>query len=427
MNSLIKEVETSKELKNLWQLPEGWTWKRLDNICKINPRKSKIIRHPDASTSFLPMSGVDEVEGVISQLEIRPYKDVDRGFTYFEEGDILFGKITPCMENGKCAIARYLIDKIGFGSTEFHVLRPQSDVTAEWIHKFLRRLSFRLEAKKYFRGAVGQQRVPAAFLESFVIPVPPSIQIEHYILGRIQEFLTEVQESRKLIEQMSCDIVQVMTATLGKVILDLDQRYPNSPTIGKLLSKNILHLTGGGTPSRNNEKYWIGLVPWVSPKDMKHWYINDSQEHISSIALQETVVKLIPKGSVLTVVRGMILAHTLPVGVTKAEVTINQDIKALIPDDSLIPEYLGYVLRARAPSILRQVEMAAHGTRKLKTDTLMQVVVPCISKNEQRKIVEYLNSVQLDVNEMQKLIKQDAKMIDQLEQSILEQAFKGKL
>jgi type I restriction enzyme S subunit len=160
---------------------------------------------------------------------------------------------------------------------------------------------------------------------------------------------------------------------------------------------------------------------------MKSWYIDDAQDHISSVALEETAAKLVPEGSALVVVRGMILAHTFPVSVTTKEVTINQDMKALSPADDLLPEYLAYILCARASSILREVEIAAHGTRRLKTNTLMQVVVPDIPKASQQRTVAYLDSIRSAVNDMQRILEQDAKLLDQLEQSILQRAFRGEL
>lgn len=422
----LREIEPA-EVTDLWKLPDSWEWQRLGRVCQINPRRPQLDRKPELLTSFLPMSGVDDKEGVIAKLEVRPYQEVARGFTYFEECDVLFAKITPSMENGKCAIARGLIDGIGFGSTEFHVLRPGFSVTAEWIHKVVRRLSFRLEAKRTFRGAVGQQRVPSDFIESYLIPVPPTLDVQHRIVARIEALLAEVRESRNLLEQTRRDAEQIMEAALGEVIQKLDEQYPDSPTISELISSRQIKIDGGGTPSRSNESYWTGLIPWVSPKDMKRWYIEDAQEHISHTALQETAVKLIPEGSVLTVVRGMILAHTWPVGITQTKVTINQDMKALLPSGNFLPEYLGYILRARASSVLQQVETAAHGTRRLKTDTLMRVIVPALSKSDQVRVVEYFNSIQHEVDEILKLLDQDANLLDLLEQSILERAFRGEL
>jgi restriction endonuclease S subunit len=160
---------------------------------------------------------------------------------------------------------------------------------------------------------------------------------------------------------------------------------------------------------------------------MKRWYINDTQDHISSNALEESAVTLIQKMSVLLVVRGMILAHSLPIGLTMNEVTVNQDMKALTPASNLSAEYLGYIIRARSQSILQKVEIAAHGTRRLKTETLLDVRVPELPMNSQRRIVEYLNTVELDVEKMHRILRKDSDLLDQIEQSILDRAFRGEL
>ena len=119
------------------------------------------------------MPAVNERNGAITRPEVKPYQAVRKGYTYFEEGDVLFAKITPCMQNGKHAIARDLLDGIGFGSTEFHVLRPGERVTAEWVHFYLRQARVLEEATAHFEGSVGQQRVPADFLRRLQIPLPP--------------------------------------------------------------------------------------------------------------------------------------------------------------------------------------------------------------------------------------------------------------
>lgn len=155
-------------------LPAGWRWVKLGEVCELNPtRPSNLGRDDAAPTTFVPMTAVDDLTGTVANPEQRPFSAVKRGYTYFAEGDVLFAKITPCMQNGKHAIVRGLLDSIGFGSTEFHVIRPGTTVSAEWIHFYVRQPSVLGAATAYFTGAVGQQRVPAAFLSNLQIPLPP--------------------------------------------------------------------------------------------------------------------------------------------------------------------------------------------------------------------------------------------------------------
>ena len=126
----------------------------------------------DKSVSFLPMDAIDEVTGSISYLLSKPSEEARKGYTYFQNGDILFAKITPCMQNGKCCIARELHNGYGFGSTEFVVIRPNKDIYRKWIFYFLRTSEFRKYAEDHFSGSAGQQRVPIDIIENALIPVP---------------------------------------------------------------------------------------------------------------------------------------------------------------------------------------------------------------------------------------------------------------
>ena len=100
------------------EMPSGWRRVKLGDVCEVNPpRNGGLKRALDAPTSFVPMAAVDERLGNILGPGTRPFAEVQKGYTYFQEGDVLFAKITPCMQNGKHAIARDLIDGVGFGTT----------------------------------------------------------------------------------------------------------------------------------------------------------------------------------------------------------------------------------------------------------------------------------------------------------------------
>jgi len=159
----------------------------LSQACFINPKKSELrLPSKDLPVSFVPMAAVDEQFGCIVDSEARPLGEVQKGFTYFREGDVLLAKITPCMENGKAAIARGLVNGIGFGSTEFHVLRPKEGVLPEWVYYFVRSSTFRAEAATRMTGSAGQQRVPVSFLEEKTIPIP-SVEEQHRIIRLLQQ------------------------------------------------------------------------------------------------------------------------------------------------------------------------------------------------------------------------------------------------
>ena len=147
--------------------------KRLGDCCVINPKRSKVTISDSDPVSFVPMPSVSE-EGYLQDVSDSEYDSVKKGFTYFENGDVLFAKITPCMENGKGAIAHDLTNGIGMGSTEFHVLRPiDGKSNSYWLFTLTKLPEFREKAAHNMSGTGGQQRVRADFLENFMIGLPP--------------------------------------------------------------------------------------------------------------------------------------------------------------------------------------------------------------------------------------------------------------
>jgi hypothetical protein len=154
-------------------LPPGWRWARLGDEGKVNPeRPATLGRSDEDATTFVPMASVDGEAGRIGTTEVRPFGRVKRGYVYYKDGDVLFAKITPCMQNGKHFVAANSIGGFGFASTEFHVVRPGPKVTADWVHTYLRLPRVLRDAEASFVGAVGQQRVPDDFLKQLDIPVP---------------------------------------------------------------------------------------------------------------------------------------------------------------------------------------------------------------------------------------------------------------
>lgn len=179
---------------------KSWEEKALGEICELNPKKSEIKdKKDDLLVSFVPMSAVDESLQKIISFQEKHLSDVKNGYTYFQNGDVLFAKITPCMENGKVAIAKDLKNGIGFGTTEFHVLRARELVLPEWIYYIIRQSFFRDAAKQKMTGSAGQKRVPVQFLRSYKIPLPPLAEQKKIVahLDSLSEKINKLQEYQK--------------------------------------------------------------------------------------------------------------------------------------------------------------------------------------------------------------------------------------
>jgi len=171
-------------------LPPGWAAALLRDVAQFNPRHPKGV--DDAMpVSFVPMAAVSESSPDFKSLEDRPLGTVRQGFTHFAEGDVLFAKITPCMENGKGAVATGLRNGLGCGTTELIVLRAFAGIDPNYIYRFLALPSVRAEAKEHFTGAAGQARVPTAFIEALEIPLAPLAE-QRRIVARLEQLLGKV-------------------------------------------------------------------------------------------------------------------------------------------------------------------------------------------------------------------------------------------
>ncbi|MFU1476997.1 hypothetical protein ACM25N_04550 [Roseovarius sp. C7] len=140
-------------------------------ICTFNPKHAPETER-EQQVSFVPMPAVSDKRGAIETPQDQLLSEIWKGYTHFQNGDVIFAKITPCMENGKSAIASDLTNGLACGSTEFHVLRPEGGVLPDYIWRFVRQVNFRKDAEAQMTGAVGQRRVPKTYLEQHPIPLP---------------------------------------------------------------------------------------------------------------------------------------------------------------------------------------------------------------------------------------------------------------
>ena len=244
----MKRYQTYKDSGIEWigEVPEGWEVKRLKYITRINPSKenSKLLKDSDELAVFLPMEKVNE-DGTFTTDLRRPINELWSGFTYFEERDTIVAKITPCFENGKGAYLINLGSSVGFGSTEFHVLREITNASiSKYLYYITRFDPFRKMGESLMIGVAGQKRVPSTFIENFLIGTPPVLEqqlIATYLDRKTTQIDNLISKKQKLIELL---------------------KEERSAIINQAVTKGL----NPDAPMKDSGIEWIGEVP-------EHWEV----------------------------------------------------------------------------------------------------------------------------------------------------------
>lgn len=325
-------------------LPETWVQARLTEICELNPRLLAEDRpRDDTAITFVPMSAVNEHSGIINKSETRKFVEVAKGYTSFRERDVLFAKVTPCMENGKAAIARNLENGLGFGSTEFHVLRPTEAVLPEYVFSFIRQKAFRDRAASAFVGTGGLQRVPPDFLSRVKIPLPTLPEQQ-----RIVDVLQQVEAIEKLRGEFDELLVRVKRQLFVEMFGDPNPKFNSRWPVVKL--GKFVTVATGGTPSREQTDSYGSAHAWVKSTDLKDGLIDTTEERVSELGIQRSNAKLYPKQTVMLAMygQGQTRGRT---GKLLIEAACNQACAALLPSEELLPNYLWIWLQLSYESV----------------------------------------------------------------------------
>ncbi|EPT8896908.1 restriction endonuclease subunit S [Cronobacter dublinensis] len=346
-------------------------------------------------------------------------RDVMRGFseTYYSgeydeqfivnNNDILIGM------DGDFNIAKWVGGEALLNQRVCKITPVPSIVDADYLYYFLP-----LKLKEIWdeTAFVTVKHLSVKKINDIEIPLPKlSIQKEISAMLRASDSLRN--QSKKMESELNALARAVFLEMFGDPVCNT-KRWPT-----KTLSQ-VVSISSGGTPSKSNDSYWQGDFPWVSPKDMKIDYLSDAKDHISDLVFEETNIKKIPEGTILVVVRGMILAHSIPLAMNLCDIAINQDIKALtVCNDGIETEFLFHCLKNLKDHILSKVSTAAHGTKRLDTPDLLglEIIIPPLDL--QYKYVEIMRKNA----RMLECYKQSSLTNKQLFDSLMQRAFSGKL
>lgn len=430
-------------------IPASWKWQRgcevFDVIRGVSYKKNDASDSPvDGSFPVLRANNIGN--GINFHGLVHVPRDNIRVEQFVRRGDILIAMSSGSKKLvGKAA--PIVSDFVGSFGAFCGIIRNKSTIPDEVLARYFQSPQYTSWVTAAGRG-IGINNLGRGDLDSLPVPTPPLAE-QKRIVAKVDELMAlcdqlEAQQQ----ERESChaaiahaslarfadiptpanlsflfhDSYDISPADLRKTILTLAvqgklvPRDPSEapadvsfPTLaaasiesdGDLYPQHWMRVPlgsigewyGGGTPSKSRPEFWVGDVPWVSPKDMKVIQISDAQDHISNAAVENSSVKMIPRGSLLMVVRGMILARAFPVAITTREVTINQDMKALSPFAPDTKEFILLVLRALEADVLAAIEHSSHGTCKLRTETLQSFVIPFPPLAEQRRIISKLNQL----------------------------------
>lgn len=451
-------------------LPQGWVPCTLADIAAVNP---KTVADESLIAGFVPMSHAPTSYHGELLFDEKLWGEIKKSYTNFQDGDVIFAKVTPCFENGKAAIVDDLPNGIGAGSSEFYVLRPHcSDISQKLLFALIKTHAFMQEGATNMTGAVGLRRVPKSFVETFPIALPPAAE-QKEIADRLDKLLAQVEATQARLARIP-DIIKrfrqsVLAAavsgklteewrqknhTLNKISLtEIDSYWAlqhlkigkKRPTLNitKTFSLNetpvseipaswvnthigyVFDVYVGATPSRSVEDYWNGDVPWVSSSEVAFCRIDSTKEKITTLGLSKTSTNIHPPGTVMLAMIGQ--------GKTRGQVAIldidachNQNTAALrVPDGFAISEYLYFYLTNRYEET-RKIG-GGNNQQALNKGFVQSMEFSLPPYDEQQEIVRRVEQLFAYADKIEQQANAAKERVDNLTQAILAKAFRGEL
>jgi type I restriction enzyme S subunit len=471
------------------ELPTGWYAGRLGEVAIVNPPGATATANDNALVSFLPMAAVSELTGQIDLSIKRRFREVKKGFTRFKNGDVLFAKITPSMENGKIAVARDLEGGVGCGTTEFHVIRPEHGIEADYLRYFFVQSAYRNEARRNMQGAVGQQRVPPDFMRDSLIPVAPSPE-QKRIVSKIDELFSRVDDGehalqgvRALVERYRQSVIRA--AITGELTRDWREKNKSKLESRQALLTRVLKarrevwekaewekiktntITRASHDWKN--KYDAGVAPSVGIAELPETWAHASLEQatradrpiaygvlqpgpdlpggvpcirVCDIAdggvdlsqikkIDPAIAAEFPRtrlsgGEVLLTLVGTI-GRTAVVPQELAEANVARAVGVLVPNEGVTAAWLEMYLRYEKTRQLLVRSSREVARKTLNLEQLREVALPVPSVLEQREAISRLEQYLSKIAAVEQTLTQQLRTSTVLRQATLKAAFAGQL
>ena len=405
-------------------LPKSWKVAFLADpgIAVLNPKKSEVKNVSDETdVTFVPMSAVDDLSGKIEGAESRKLGMVRKGYTFFTEGDVIFAKITPCMENGKCAVAHGLLNGIGFGSTEFHVVRAGPASQPEWLHLILRSQQVRNRAESAMHGAAGQQRVPIGFLEQLQIPIPP-LSEQRRLVARIKGLTNRLEEALQARKAAVADAARLRQSLwdgmFAKVSEDLWQPIGTHAKIQGGYAFKSEWFSDSGIRLVRNQNVYHGTLDWSDAV-----YIPPTRR--SEFSNYEMNV-----GDVVISMDRPLISTGLKAARIRAEdlpCLLLQRVGRFQFKPGLLPDYLFHFLSSQAFMMHIEGDGRSSAVPHISPKQIEGIRIPLPEPAKQRHIVARLDALAAKHAELRRLQNETDAELAAFTPALLAKAFRGEL
>lgn len=355
--------------------------KAISEVVDVNPRiPTALARELKREVDFVPMAQLSE-QGYVTPNGSRKLGDVLKGYTYFENGDVIIAKITPCMENGKAAFVDNLPHQIGFGSTEFHVLRPGDSVDGRYLFHMVWSSDFRNEAVGNMTGSAGQKRVPKAFFDRFAIPLPPLSE---------QKRIADILDKADAIRRKQQWAVTIFDELLKSYFVQMFGNPVQNPMGWKAERLgDIATLDRGKSRHRPRDAKFLygGSYPLVQTGDItnSNGFIRDYSQTYSEEGLAQS--KLWPAGTLCIT----IAANIGKTAVLTFDACFPDSVVGLIAGEKLTIEYVRHWFVAMEKATDAAATQVAQKNINLEYLRNLSIQVPPITK--QKKFSNVVNKV----------------------------------
>jgi type I restriction enzyme S subunit len=375
-------------------------WEKV-KLGSINNYRSKTVNPNKEPNSKFELYSVPSYENAYP--EIISGKDIGSSKLTVQKGDVLLCKINPRI-NRVWSVKKYT-DLPLIASSEWIIIRSNKALT-DYLVWCLKSKPFRNLMTSNVTGIGGSlTRVQPKQVLDYLIPLPPPETQK-----QIAKTLDTVSELLAMRQQQLAELDNLIRSVFYDMFGDpvTNEKGWEVSTIDNVCSKII----GGGTPSKSINEYYIGNIPWVTPKDMKVHWIDDSIDHINEDAIKNSSAKLIPANSILMVIRSGILKKSLPVAINKVDVTVNQDMKAFVPKQKVLKEYMLFYFIQMQNTILKKVR--AFTADNIEFNFVRNLTIPIPDFTLQTQFASIVNKIEEQKALVQKAIDETQYLLDSL-------------